>query len=109
MIEIQNCPGTLAAGYDTYSPIALKKVFNNKKVSHLLDFSNVESQRKVIDENIGKISISGVQEKLSAIIDHGKIILTPEGSQGTHIIKPAPDYKRLKNRNQLPANEHLTI
>ncbi|MDR0833758.1 MAG: HipA domain-containing protein [Candidatus Symbiothrix sp.] len=99
----------MIAAPDTYTPITLKRVFDTKKVSPLLAFSNVASQRKVIDENIGKISISGVQEKLSVIIDHEKIILTPEGVQGTHIIKAAPDYKRLKNRNQLPANEHLTM
>jgi serine/threonine-protein kinase HipA len=109
MIEIKNCPGTLAPGYETYSPAALKQLFNNRRVSPVLDFSNVESQRKKIDENIGKISISGVQEKLSAIVDKGKICLTPENEQGLYIIKPAPDYKRLKNRTQMPANEHLTM
>jgi serine/threonine-protein kinase HipA len=109
MIEIKNCPGTLAPGYETYSPKALKKLFANRKVSHLLEFSHVESQRKQINENIGKISISGVQEKLSAIVDKGKIGLTPEGKQGVYIIKPAPDYKRLDRRKQMPANEHLTM
>ncbi|GHT52711.1 hypothetical protein FACS189440_22220 [Bacteroidia bacterium] len=109
MIEIKNCPGTLVPGYETYSPAALKKVFGNRKVSHLLDFSHVESQQKVINENIGKISISGVQEKLSAIVDKGKIRLTPDGQQGAYIIKPAPDYKRLNYRKQMPANEHLTM
>lgn len=109
MIEIKNCPGTLAAGYETYSPQALKLLFNNRKVSPWLDFSNTESQQQIIYENIGKISISGVQEKLSAIVDNGKIRLTPEGQQGGYIIKPAPDYKRLNNRKQMPANEHLTM
>jgi serine/threonine-protein kinase HipA len=109
MIEIKNCPGTLAPGYETYSPKALKKLFANRKVSHLLEFSHVESQQKQINENIGKISISGVQEKLSAIVDKGKIALTPEGKQGVYIIKPAPDYNRLARRKQMPANEHLTM
>jgi serine/threonine-protein kinase HipA len=34
---------------------------------------------------------------------------SPKDEQGTHIIKPIPDYKRLNRRNQLPANEHLTM
>ena len=106
---IKNCPATLSVGYHTYSPAALRKVFNNKKVSHILDFSNDKTGRVFIDENIGRISISGVQEKLSAIIDKGKICLNPEGIQSHYIIKPIPDDKRLNNRNQMPANEHLTM
>ena len=99
----------MAAGYKHYSPTALRRMFDNKKVSCLLDFSNDESSRFLIDENIGRISISGVQEKLSAIVAKGKICLAPEGVQGRYIIKPVPDDKRLKYRNQMPANEHLTM
>ena len=60
-------------------------------------------------ESINQISVSGVQEKLSAIIEKGKIILTPTGQQGRYIIKPAPNYKHLRFRNFIPANEHLTM
>jgi serine/threonine-protein kinase HipA len=87
----------------------LKRLFDGKKVSPYLDFFNQAGRQKVIDENIGKISISGVQEKLSAIVKDGKICLTPEGTQGLYIIKPAPDYRRLNHRQQMPANEHLTM
>ena len=109
MITIKNCPGTLAAGYNTYSPTALRRMFNNKKVSPFLDFSNDEKSRALINKNMGRISISGVQEKLSAIVDNNKICLTPESVQSHYIIKPAPYEKRLNNANQLPANEHLTM
>ncbi|GHU87955.1 hypothetical protein FACS1894174_07930 [Bacteroidia bacterium] len=107
--DIKNCPCTLANGYDTYSPTALLRMFNNRKVSHLLDFSNDESSRVLFDDNIGRISISGVQEKLSAVVEKGKVCLTPAGVQGRYIIKSVPDDKRLKYRNQMPANEHLTM
>ena len=33
--DIKNCPSTLAAGYTTYSPTALRRMFDNKKVSHI--------------------------------------------------------------------------
>jgi serine/threonine-protein kinase HipA len=108
-IEINNCPGTLAIGYNTYSPTAIRRVFDNRKVSHILDFSDDENHRVMIDDNIGKISISGVQEKFSAIIENKRIILTPESVQGRYIIKPAPDYKRIQHRQYMPANEHLTM
>lgn len=108
-LEIKNCPGMLSVGFSTYSPTAIRRVFDNKKVSHILGFSNDDSHRLILDENIGLISISGVQEKYSAIVDGKQIVLTTEGVQGRYIIKPAPDYKRLQHRQFMPANEHLTM
>lgn len=110
MKEIHNCPGTLASGYHTYSHTALRRVFGGKKVSHLMDFSfNDEDLSDEIAGNIQGISISGVQEKISAIIIKSKVCLTPEGQQGRYIIKPIPGYKTLRNREFIPANEHLTM
>lgn len=108
MKNINICPGTLISGYDTYSPTCLRKVFDGKKVSHIMDFSYNDSPEFLIS-SINRISISGVQEKLSAIIKKGKIIITPEGVSGRYIIKPIPDYKHLRFRNNIPANEHLTM
>ena len=108
MKNINVCPGTLISGYDTYSPTCLRKVFDGKKVSHIMDFSYNDSPEFLIS-SINRISISGVQEKLSAIIKKGKIIITPEGVSGRYIIKPIPDYKHLRFRNNIPANEHLTM
>lgn len=105
---INVCPGTLVPGFDTYSPQCLRKVFGGRKVSHVLDFS-YEGNREEIASAINRISISGVQEKLSAIVQNGKIILTPDGESGRYIIKPAPDNKLLRFRQDLPANEHLTM
>lgn len=108
MRNINVCPGTLISGYDTYSPTCLRKVFDGKKVSHIMDFSYKDSPESLIS-SINRISISGMQEKLSAIIKKGKIIITPEGESGRYIIKPIPDYKHLRFRNNIPANEHLTM
>ena len=77
MKAINVCPGTLAPGFDTYSPSCLRKVFGGKKVSHVLDLSiNGDTEGDIVAA-INKISISGVQEKISAIIKKGKIIITP--------------------------------
>lgn len=108
-LNISHCPGTLAAGYHTYSQTALRRVFDNKKVNHLLNFSNDDKARAEMVGNMAKISISGVQEKLTAVIRDGQIVLAPEGTQGRYIIKPIPDYKRIRYRHFMPANEHLTM
>ena len=108
MRKVDVCPGNLTAGFDTYSPSCLKILYFGKKVSHMLDFDyNADSLN--LAEGINQISVSGVQEKLSGIIHKGKIILTPLGVQGRYIIKPAPNYKHLRFRHLIPANEHLTM
>lgn len=58
-------------------------------------------------ENIKRISFSGFQSKISVALDKNKLRLTHAGEQGTHILKPIPS--QLKKREQVPANEHLTM
>lgn len=108
MIKIEVCPGNLTPGFDRYSPACLRKLFDGKKVSPVLDFDYDADSIDLIDQ-INQISVSGVQEKLSAIINNDKITLTPTGQQSKYIIKPSPNYKHLRFRDQIPANEHLTM
>ena len=112
MIEMQinRCPGTLAAGFTTYSRTCSKRVFNGSKVNHILPYASLQSNHSSEDsfeENATRMSISGVQEKFSIIQLKNKIRLTKEGEQGTHILKPIPSGS--KNADQMPANEHLTM
>ena len=102
------CPGHLAEGFDRYCPSCTRRLFDGKRVSPCLDF-NYDADNADMAENINQLSVSGVQEKLSAVIDNGRIVLTPVGEKGHYIIKPAPVYKHLRFRNQIPANEHLTM
>ena len=109
-MEINRCPGTLAAGFTTYSRTCIKRVFNGNKVNHILPYNSLQSNQNGEDsfeENATRISISGVQEKFSLIQLKNKIRLTKEGEQGTHIFKPIPNVS--KNADQMPANEHLTM
>ena len=109
-MEINRCPGTLAAGFTTYSRTCIKHVFNGNKVNHILPYYSLHSNQNGEDsfeENATRISISGVQEKFSLIQLKNKIRLTKEGEQGTHIFKPIPNVS--KNADQMPANEHLTM
>jgi serine/threonine-protein kinase HipA len=108
--EINNCPGTLAVGFSTYSPGCLRNLFNGKKVNHLLPYDQPqlnESVAALFMENRKRISISGVQEKLSFVLEKNVFRLTKEGEQGTYILKPIP--RDLKKVDQVPANEHLTM
>ena len=74
----------------------------------MLDF-DYDADSADMAKSINQLSVSGVQEKLSAVVAAGKIVLTPIGKQGRYIIKPAPAYKHLRFRDQIPANEHLTM
>jgi serine/threonine-protein kinase HipA len=108
--EIKYCPGTLAAGFETYSRTCLNRVFNGKKVQHVLPYDSPASNQemdKLFDENRKRISISGVQEKFSVVLDKNKLRLINEGERSTYILKPIPDYGT--RANQMPANEHLTM
>ncbi len=93
---------------DKYSPACIRRMFDGVAVSPILDFKRNADSKEFIAA-VNRISISGVQEKLSATISGKKIVLTPEGEHGRYIIKPIPDYRHLRYRNQLPANEHLTM
>ncbi len=108
--ELHYCPGTLAEGFSTYSPSCLRNLFNGKKVNHILSYDQPQQNEEVAElfmENRKRISISGVQEKLSFVLEKNILRLTKEGERGTYILKPIP--RDLKKVAQVPANEHLTM
>ncbi|HRI01033.1 MAG TPA: HipA domain-containing protein [Saprospiraceae bacterium] len=108
--ELKYCPGTLAEGFSTYSPSCLRNLFNGKKVNHVLPYEQPQQSEEVAEqfiENRKRISISGVQEKLSLLLEKNVLRLTKEGEQGTYILKPIP--RDLKKVDQVPVNEHLTM
>ncbi|NPD85465.1 HipA domain-containing protein [Lentimicrobium sp. L6] len=108
--ELKYCPGTLAEGYSSYSRACLTKVFRGKKVHHILPYdspaSNPETD-ELFDDNRKRISISGVQEKFSVLLEKNKLRLIKEGEKGAYILKPIPSIG--KRQEQMPANEHLTM
>ncbi len=110
MREIKNCPSTLSAGYSTYSPTAIRRLFGGKRVSHIMNIGNLsEDDNRDVQENVTRISLSGVQQKYSAIIEKGEVRLTPQNRQGQYILKPTPSDKGIRFRHSIPANEHLTM
>lgn len=109
-MEIKVCPSTLTSGFETYSPQAIRKLFDGKRVSHIIDFGidKFRTEQYVTDA-LNRISISGVQEKFPAVADGGKIRLAGDNEQSTYILKPAPWDDTIAERKQIPANENLTM
>lgn len=111
MIDIKNCPSTLAEGYATYSPSAIRNLFGGHKVSPFLDFRIEEFKNSsiVVVDAMRRISVSGVQEKFPTLIDNGKIRISEDNERSTYILKPAPWDQTLVGRKQIPANANLTM
>ena len=90
MEKINVCPSTLQEGYSTYSPAALRLLFDGQQVSHILDFdspNNENSDREGYLKNVGRISLSGVQPKASLIVNFEHQLVKPSaGERGTYIL-----------------------
>src|SRR5699024_11245017 len=85
--EITNCPGTLADGYSSYSHTALRRVFQGRKVSCILSYDSPATNDRtdtLFTKNRKRMSISGVQEKFSLLLDKNKLRLVNDGEQGLY-------------------------
>lgn len=108
--DIKYCPGTLAQGFTTYSRTCLRRMFQGKMVNHVLPYESPAFDPEtdaLFEQNLQRVSISGVQEKFSVLLEKNKLRLTGEGERGTYILKPIPLVG--KRADQMPANEHLTM
>ena len=95
-MNINRCPGCLEPENNTYCKKCIKKLFNGKRVSHILNFDRPEFGA----------SISGIHIKHSLKLENNNLILTEK--KGEYILKPIPS-GQFQNLDQLPANEHLTM
>lgn len=112
MRTINVCPSTLLEGFDTYSPAALKKLFDGKHVSRIFPADSPLSNKpesKEAFKNAGRISLSGVQTKLGAVIENGHFRFSQEGERSTFMLKPHPTSPLLYSKEDCPANENLTM
>ena len=110
MDQLHFCPSTLAEGHQTYNRSALQNLFNKHKVHHVLPYdspANSDGISSILYENRTIMSISGVQEKFSLLLEKNKLRLAKLGESGQYLIKPIPTLG--KNRHLMPANEHLTM
>lgn len=112
MKDLTVCPSILQEGYDTYSPIARRTLFDGHAVSHIFseaspDTGTVEANEAV--KSVGRISLSGAQPKFSIVVDDDKLRYIREGEQGTFILKPRPTAYQIINKDFCIANEHVTM
>lgn len=111
-LDLKYCPCTLAEGFSTYSPSALRNMFFGRRVSHILDFDPPAINEEVAEkfrQNSKTISISGVQFKQSLVLEKNNLRLTQAGEMGQYILKPVPIRPSFGKPEELPANEHLTM
>ena len=112
MKDLTVCPSILQEGYDTYSPVARRTLFDGHAVSHIFseaspDTGTVEANEAV--KSVGRISLSGAQPKFSIVVDDDKLRYIREGEQGTFILKPRPTAYQIINKDFFVANEHVTM
>ena len=112
MEELNICPSTLVEGFQTYSPAAVKLLFDGNPVSHILPFrspNNEEAENEEYAKHVGRVSLSGVQPKAGLIIKGNQLVRPSEQERSRYILKPAPSSYALLERKDYPANEHLSM
>lgn len=112
MEQLTVCPSTLAEGFNTYSPTALKLLFDGQQVSHFLPFISPSHEGKDSEEyakHVGRVSLSGVQPKAGMVVRDHRLVRPLDEERGRYILKPAPSSYALLERRDCPANEHLSM
>jgi len=100
------CHSCMVETAKTYCPKCTKELFDGKKVQALaFDKQEFYQKRK---EYAKRISISGVQDKLSLTFDENNTLITTD-IEGHYILKPAPSEEQVDNSHDICANEHLSM
>lgn len=93
--------------HEGYSRVAERLLAGgNRKFPHRLTFNRAD----VIEFRLGAaehMSISGIQDKISLKLVRGKLI--PTEKDGEYILKPIPSSDIPRFKDDLPANEQLTM
>ena len=102
------CFGCYKENIEGYCATCRKKLFDSKKVSHVLTFDAPnEENLPAYQERTKRLSISGVQLKFSIKPEGKQLVLTEKGGQ--YILKPIPPTTLIVLQDQAPENEHLTM
>ncbi|MEQ1843023.1 MAG: HipA domain-containing protein [Verrucomicrobiales bacterium] len=89
-----------------YSAGAKVALWNGRKVSPVLNF-DLPGFHRIQRDTADRMSISGVQDKISVVVRKGALLPTTEG--GEYLLKPVPSTRGLEFQDDVPVNEHLTM
>ncbi len=89
-----------------FSAPAVRELWAGHRVRPILDFRK-EDFLTIQRETAGRISISGVQDKISLRLDRNKLV--PTETRGDYILKPIPLASFPMFTPDIPANEHLSM
>lgn len=89
-----------------YSAGALSALSDGRRFPTQLDFTRADVV-KLRAETMDRMSISGVQDKISLRLERGRLIPTAES--GEYILKPVPSLVLPRLTEHVPANESLTM
>lgn len=100
------CPGCFKVGHKTFCRGCQTRLFGREKAPFTLPFSRPEYDRAKLAVIPGRMSISGIQAKMSLALNAGRLEMVASG--GEYILKPRPHgpFERLE---MVPINEHLTM
>jgi serine/threonine-protein kinase HipA len=102
------CFGCYKENTEGYCAICRKKLFDGRKVSHVLSFDTPKKENlPAYLERTKRLSISGVQLKYSLKLEGKELVLTEKG--GGYILKPVPPATLIVMQDQAPENEHITM
>lgn len=105
---MMRCYGCYKENVEGYCANCRKKLFDGKKVSHILSFDTPNEQNiPDYQEKTKRLSISGVQLKYSVRLEGKELVLTDR--KGEYILKPVPPTSLIVLHDQAPENEHLTM
>jgi len=100
------CLGCFSLTKEVYCKRCKKSLFENQKVAYVLDFDKKEFLSKSVELS-ERMSISGVQDKISLKIERGKFL--PTTKEGTYLLKPVPLMEYGEFISDVAKNEHFTM
>lgn len=103
---MNRCPGCFKEDQSTFCTWCRKRLFNGKNVASVLPFTRPnynEARLKITDQ---RMSISGIQTKISLILRGNQLKMAESGGQ--YILKPIPTGE-FEELDLLPINEHLSM
>jgi len=100
------CLGCFALSKEIYCKRCRKNLFDNQKISYILDFDKKEFLSKSMELS-PRMSISGVQDKISLKLEKDKLL--PTTKDGIYLLKPVPLMEYGEFIEDIARNEHFTM